>query len=361
MPAMGKLATWAANVSTTWGTAGTIAAATNGFYPKTIDPVVLKGEPNIDDASGMLGRTNYQRTQDIADPSITLAMRWNGHLEFLIMARWMGDDTVTGPSSNLYTHTMNYNEVNILTGGIGIVGRLDSSSANSIMEIPTMKVPSFVMQPADGFWDLSTNQTIGNSVYVAGDGKITADNTAVGNVTYRTSGQRMKFKANPWRMNAQSGDALDADDAVLDVANMSISFEDSYHDMRDVLLDSTTPNENAEPIPTGEGKRIMVSYEQKIYDYATHRNVLNAGTEWKADLVQTETIGGDAYSFTMQFGRLISIDPQVVSERGLMMPMTHNYEAIDPASAPTGMAAATPVHIILANLLSRTYETNAAP
>lgn len=352
----GKDSTAAVTVTTNkWGTAGTVGA-NDGFLPVSIDPVVLKGDINIDDASGLSRKSQYDLIQDNAEQTIVVQMRWNGIFEWLALAHWMGDDTKTGAGPT-YTHTMNFQQISNLTQkGLTVAWRLDSSNNNSIGEVPSLKPQNITLEPSDGFWNMSVS-TIGSTIYQAGDGNITADSTAIGNVTYRTQAQRMKFKANQLRMNAQAGAGLGSGDVLSDVSNISIVLDRPYDDMKDVLLGSTLPRQNAEPIQN-DHSTITLNFDQKTYDVDTHRSDLDSGNEYKADLIQTQSISGNSHSFTSEFGRLIPMDPQVALERGLRIPMTHNYEAIKPSSTPTGMNSSNEFHVILVNTSNISYESN---
>ena len=357
MAIFGKDSTFGITVTTTWGTAGTVGA-NDGFYPVSIDPVILKGDVNIDDASGFSRKSQYDLIQDNANQTIQVECRWNGLLEWIALAHWMGDSTKTGPTGNVYTNTMNYQQLSTLAQkGFTIAWRLDSSDNNSIGEVPSAKAQSIELSPNNGFWNMTIN-TIGSTIYQAGDGNITADSTAIGNITYRTSVQRMKFKANPLRVNAQAGGALASGDIVADVSNVSIGLDRPTDEMKDVLLNSTTPRQNAEPIQT-DHSIVTLAYDVKSYDFTTHRSDLDNATEYKADLVQTQTIGSDAHSLTFEFGRLVTIDPQVAVERGGRIGMSQSFEAIKPASTPTGMSTANEIHVILDNITNLSYETNA--
>lgn len=355
MATFGKDSTLGVAVASTWGTAIAVAANT-GVLTATVDPVILKGDVNFDDASGFARPTDYELILDNPDQNIVIPMRWNGVLEWIALTHWMGDDTQTGGVFP-FIHTLNYQQVVALGKYMTLAWRLDSSSANSIGEATTFIPQQIELSPDAGFWNM-TISTLGHTIAQAGDGNIVNDGTSIGNVTYITTAERMRFKANTLRKNLQGGAGLVAGDAIKDVSNVVITLDRPYDSMDDVLA-GTAYRQRAEPIQS-DHSIITLAYDQKTYDYTTHRSDLDKATEYKADLINTQTISSNAHSLTIEWPRLVSVDPQVALERGVRIPMSHSYRGAKPASAPTGMTVANEIHIVLNNNSGAIdYEINA--
>lgn len=357
MSVSGHDAILAMKPTATWGTAVTLGAS-NGFIVRTIDRITLGGEPEFDDGAGLGTVSQYDRFMDEANPNVVASLRWNSVL-WCVLAQMIGDDTKTGPTGNIYTHTLNWQEENPLAGGI-CQGIEINNTANGIFEIPSYKVTSLSLEADGGVWNMNYN-TMGDTVLHGGDA--TFDGTAADNVTSYTEGQRMRYKANQLRRNAQAGGALGSGDVIADASNMVISFERNYDPMDDVLKgSSTTDRRRAEPVENyenGAGPVIILAYDIKTAVLDTSLDDLNDSTEYKADVVMAETIGSDAHTFTQEFGRLVAMDPQVAIDRHLRIPRSNTYRAIVPSATPTGLSTANPYHAILGNLQNLTYETYA--
>lgn len=355
MATFGKDSTLGVAVASVWGTA--IAAAANtGVLTATVDPVVLKGDVNFDDASGFAEPTDYELILDNPDQNIVIPMRWNGVLEWIALAHWMGDDTQTGAVFP-FIHAFNYQQIVALGKYMTLAWRLDSGSANSIGEATTFIPQAIEISPDGGFWNM-TISTLGHTIAQAGDGNIVNDGTSIGNVTYITTAERMRFKANTLRVNVQGSGALGSGDVKTDISNVVIILDRPY-DSNDDVLAGTAYRQRAAPIQS-DHSQVTLAYDQKTYDYATHRNDLAGGIEYKADLINNQTISSNAHSLTIEWPRLVPIDPQVALERGVRIPMSHSFRGAKPSSAPTGMTVSNVIHIILNNNSGAIdYEINA--
>jgi len=342
---------------TAWGT-GVAVGAGDGLYVTSLDPVVLKGEIDFDNSSGLSGRTNYQKTQDNANMTVVMPMRWRGYM-WTFLVHWIGTDVNTG--ANPYTHTMSLTQVPALAAAdeaICMAWQLDNSQANTVAENPSLRPQSISLEPDAGFWNMTAN-CIGYTIYAAGESLVTNTSTELGNVTYVTAAERMRFKANGLWKNAQGGGAVSTSDAVTDLTNMVVTLDRPYDEMKDVLLNSSALDATGALPIQNDDLTVTLSYDQKTYDYATHRSDLASGNEYKSEIVMTETVGGTASTFSMEFPKMIPTDPQVALERGQRIPMTHNYDCVRAASAPTGHTNANEMHCVLVNGQNLGYDTNA--
>lgn len=338
--------------TTTWDTAATLAAG-DGILPLNIDKIDKGGTWDFDDSSGLLFRTQGSIIFEEANPTIVGRARWNGAW-WCFMANMIGDDTNTGPVSNIETHTFNYQPESTFGQGITL-GIEINNTANGIMEVSSLMVQSITLEPDGGFWNFNVT-TLGTTVDKGSDA--TFDGTAADNVTNSTSAQRMRYKANLLRINGDAG-ALDSGDEIIDARNMSIAFSRDYDVMDDVLKGAATGAELVRALPIDQGNGIIgvLQYDVATADITLFTNQF--GEDFKADIVMNETIGSDAHIFDLEMTDLVMLEPNVALERGQRIPMSHNYEMAQPASTPTGMTNANPFHLIVANTSDLSYETNA--
>ena len=335
--------------TTTWDSAATIAAL-DGILPLSIDKIDKGGTWDFDDSSGLSFRTQGSVIFEEANPTIVGRMRWNGAW-WCALANLIGDDTQSG-AGDPWTHTFNYQAESALVGltlGIEI-----NNTANGIQEVSSLKVTGVTLEPDGGFWNFNVT-TLGTTWDKAGDA--TFNGTAADNVTYSSSAQRMRYKANQLRINDDAG-ALDSNDVISDARNMSIAFSRDYDPNDDCLKSASTGADlvRAEPLDNGNGIIGTFQYDQKTADLALYTNQF--GQDFKADVIMSETVG-TAHSFTLEMTDLVMMEPNVALERGQRIPMSHNYEMAQPAAAPTGMTNANPFHLVVVNASDLTYETNA--
>ena len=336
--------------TTTWDTAATLAA-TDGILPLSIDKIDKGGTWDFDDSSGLAFKTQGSIIAEEANPTIVGRMRWNGAW-WCLPTNLFGDDTNTG-AGPVITHTMTYQAESPLVGitlGIEI-----NNTANGIMEVSSLKVQGVTFEPDGGFWNFNVT-TLGTSVDKAGDA--TFDGAAADNVTYSSSAQRMRYKANQLRINGDAG-ALDSSDVIADARNMSIAFTRDYDPMDDVLKGAATGAElvRAEPVDNNNGIDGTFQFDQVTADITNFTNLF--GEDFKADVIMAETIGSDAHVFTLQMLDIVLVEPQLALERGQRIPMTHNYTMGTPSASVTGMTSTNPFHFVLDNVTDVTYNTNA--
>lgn len=337
--------------TTTWDTAAVLAAG-DGILPISIDKIDKGGTWDFDDASGLKFRTQGSIIFEEANPTIAGRMRWNGAW-WCFLANMIGDDTKTF-ASPIATHTFNYQAESTFGQGITL-GIEINNTANGIMEVSSLMVQSITLEPDGGFWNFNVT-TLGTSVDKASDA--TFDGTAADNVTFSSSAQRMRYKANLLRINGDAG-ALDSGDEIADAMNMSITLSRDYDPNDDVLQGASTGKELVRALPKDLGNGILgtFQYDQKTADIVLFTNQF--GEDFKADVVMNETIGSDAHVFDLEMADLVMIEPNVALDRGQRIPMSHNYEMAEPAATPTGLTNANPFHLVMKNVTEVTYETNA--
>ncbi len=285
--------------TTTWDTPATIAAG-DGILPLSIDKIDKGGTWDFDDSSGLAFRTQGCIIFEEANPTIVGRMRWNGAW-WCALANLLGADTNTGPVSSIETHTFTYLAESPLVGltlGIEV-----NNTANGIQEVSSLKVTGVTLEPDGGFWNFNVT-TLGTTWDK--NAAATFDGTAAGNVTYATSAQRMRYKANTLRINDDAG-ALDSSDVIADAMNMSIALSREYDPNDDHLKGASTGAElvRAEPTDSGNGVIGTFQYDQKTADLALYTNQF--GQDFKADVIMLETLGSDAHIFTFEMNDLVMV------------------------------------------------------
>lgn len=330
----------------TWRTPVAVVAL-SGFFPTSVGPLVLQGDPVPDESIGFSEVEEMDVVIHEANPTIVTPMRREGQ-DLFILAGWMGDDTVTGAGP--FVHTMNYQDESALfyTMAKGINSNAD------IIEWPSIKVNTFEIGAGpDGFAQL-TGGTIGDTINIAGDA--TNDGTSLGNVTFITRGVKIPFRETRFRINAQGGGALGSGD-VIPLADFTLS-GDRGMDREDLTQGASTGVEYTtdEPVRSTYGN---LTLSTTVPDYTTIALLddMHDETEYKADLFWSKTVASVAYTFLIELGRLHPMPYDINAESGgARYPLTRNFRCVNPTSTPTGMATANPIHIVTNDNHNVTYE-----
>ena len=185
----------------TWGTAVSLGAL-DGFYPQEgIDGGYLEYANAIDRGAGQGQECNSQLGNQLErDISMDLWAYENDNKALQILAGFFGEDTVTG-AADPYSHAGDFQNES------GKFFTFGFDEANNVQIIPSAKITDLtLMHDQDGIlhFDVSAKA---DTVAVGGG-------TALDTVTYKAISQAFRLQDFVLRMNAQSGDALDADDKV---------------------------------------------------------------------------------------------------------------------------------------------------
>lgn len=334
----------------TWQTA-VAPTANDGFLPISIDPIILQGDPVADEAIGMVDIENMDMIKHEANPTIVWHLRWNG-MHWGLLTNFLGDDTKTGAGPT-YTHTMNWQTSSSL---VQCTMALEINAAD-ILEWPSLKVTGIALEPdSEGFWQATAN-TIGTTIQVAGDATTSGAN--IDAITYTTKVQRMRYKGNKFRMNAQAGGALASPTDDQTVSDFTINMTRPYvQDEPLVGVTTGAEKQTGEPVQDGHAE-LIVSFNEVEYASIANFDELKDQTQQKGDLVMSETIGSDAHTSTFEFGAMNPIPASVALEKGGRVPHQRNFRLLKPSSTPTGLSTANPIHYILVNTQNLTYETGA--
>jgi hypothetical protein len=287
-----------------------------------------------------------------ANPTITLPMRWNG-MHWAFITNIIGDDTKTGPTGNIYTHTMNYQEEPAL---VQITMAAEIGADGDIVEWPSLKVQSISLEPdGDGFWQLVVS-TLGNTILYGADATTaTSDFNAV---TYASAVQRMRYKGLSLKVNAQGSDP--SGQTALKVSDVNLSMSRPYVTPETLVAVSTGAEKYiSEPIQDGHPE-ILFSWNEPTYSAIGDFDDLQDQTQKTIDFEMAETIGSDAHTLLIEMGTANPIPASVAAERGQRIPCTKNYRCIGSVGgAATGQATANPIHLVLGDLQNISYETGA--
>jgi hypothetical protein len=226
----------------------------------------------------------------------------------------------------------------------GIFGTYATAKHTKIHIVPSFKVLKAVFSMSKGLvksvFSLRGNKVIDTSSIIS----------AMSAVTYPDIGNRVKFQG-VFRMNSQSGDALDAEDAI-GVKGFSLEPERK--------MDSEITNEAAHIIePRENGKpSVKLTLDFARMDDANAAYFANwiAEAEKKADITFTgATIDGVFYRYLkFEFPRLKIED--VDYPDGNIIPAKMVLRGLVAAEAPEGMSGITdPIHITLQNAQTADY------
>jgi len=330
---------------TTWGTAVNLAAL-DGIIPRSIDKLVLDGDVIPDKGVANLGEIQYMDViKHTVNPTITLDLRRTGML-WRFWAHLMGDDTVTG--ADPYTHTFNWQDESALFSCMGI----EINNAD-IIEWPSLKTVQISLEPGgEGFAQMVVN-TIGDTIAIADDATNTG--TQFDLVTYGSKTLRMPSRELRLRINTQGGGALDSGDTVGNCSNWNLLINPSYEEELVTQGASTGVEYTTDEPQRSDFAENILGFDTTDYTTIALLDDFHDETEYKADLYWAKTIG-TAFSFLIECGALHPIPAAVALEAGARIPLTRNFQLIEPQSTPTGMATANIIHSILVNDLNASYE-----
>lgn len=209
MPILKRTSTVALVQGATWGTAPAFPAL-SGAYAQTFSGFPLERENTPDMGAGFGLISNSEQGND-TPPSVSLKV-WPYEADktcLLLLAMMFGTDVVTG-AGDPYSHTLTMQETSDLFFAIG------GEEGTEIKVIPSVSLTGLDITFANGIAEFDATGT-GNTVSIAGG-------TVLDSVTYSARTGVFQFKNTTFRINAQSGDALAAGDAV-QVSDLKLSMK----------------------------------------------------------------------------------------------------------------------------------------
>ena len=184
---------------TTWGTAPSLGV-NNGFFPQGTPGGLSPNRPNaVDEGAGMaLPKSSYLGVYDPSAPSFQIFPYEDSAIALFWMALMMGDDTVVGVADP-YTHTMLFQDESNIFVGFGW------DEGSKVRLLPSAIMENFEIG-VDGEGRIIFDATFKGSKITTGVG------TELDTVTYKSINKTFLLRNTKLRINAQGGDALDADD-----------------------------------------------------------------------------------------------------------------------------------------------------
>jgi hypothetical protein len=267
--------------ATTWGTAmaNTDFTSVDPLLVQELTGVETKRDIFPDESAGQGWEMNAVQGNDVPPtPSFTVYAYEDDEVGFLPLAQIYGADTVTN-SLDPYTHTF------VAQNEAGKFGTLAWQTGTKVHYIPSF-------QPS-GITVSSINGQIAFEVTGKGD-KITqdSDGTYLDTLNAAVPGTPFKFKNLTFRINAESGDALDADDAVA-VSDLKVTMVRGS--------DSVITSGGGTIIQPKEGSFPEFKLEFTIPRKSTTAETLYAAflaeTTQKADIIISGSSANDSLSF----------------------------------------------------------------
>lgn len=318
-----RITLWALKIGSTYGTAPTFGAG-DGLRANALGGI--QQEPNIipDVTAGQQLETNAHIGID-KTPQVTVQgpVQENDPVMMTMLAAIFGDDTVTG-GSDPYSHTMNWQ---VESNQFFCVSKQEG---DEVKTCPSVTANSLEIS-FDGNGILQFNMTgTGNRIVTSAAGSLDT-------VTFPAVSNVYKLSSTVFRINAQSGDALDSDDA-LEVADLVIRPERATDTVIVAGADAIAqPKEGAYP-------SFMVSFtipRKNAMSKTLHAAML-AGTRMKADLTITGTTANRKLVLTLpqlQIETCTNPDADVIATNVTM-------RAQKAGSAPTGMTGITVPRVV---------------
>lgn len=306
-------------LASAWGTA-VETSTLDGAYIKNVSGLERRRKLSVDKSAGMgFESTAYHGIEEAPTPNFTMDCQENDAIPLLLLAAMMGADSVAG-GSDPYTHTMAAQEVS---------GKLLTYRHQELDEckvIPTMALDSLKLSfNGEGILEFAATG-IGNKYTDS------AAATDLDSLTYSVMSTPFTMQNFTFRLNAQSGDALDSSDDA-DVANFEINLARPM---------------NGEPVSGGdaiaqptEGAfpefRISFRFPQKTAVVKALEAAITAGTKYKAEA----TYSGSSASRELKFSFPQLFIESVSVPKDEVLPAEVVMRVQKAASAPTGMTGIT--------------------
>lgn len=279
-------------------------------------PFIQRTDQGKIEASG--GMEAYMRYEGL-DPAIALIMGAAGT---------PSQQGVTAAYTNSYTLTTN------LSGLFATLAMLKKS--DKVFEYPSVKLHGFKLS-GEMYAPLKLSlDGIANQVDLA-----SSTNTAatMASITYPDKGNRIIMNKDAhFRLNDESGDALDSGDAI-----SPSSFEFGFN--RPMEADLVAGNEDVDE-PVGEGfPEITLTLNFPRYNDANHTFFTDweALTRKKLEIYFKGSLIEDTYyyEFKLSFPNLKVIDPDAAISGPGKIPVSLTFKVLGTDSAPTGMTGIT--------------------
>lgn len=332
--------------ATTWGTPVAVGALT-GIIPAGLPRITLDGTVLPDKGLANWVELQYQ---DMMTHSVettwNIPVRREG-AQWLFWAHLFGDDTKTGAGTP-WTHTFNWqSESSLFTT---VAAEINNAG---IIEWQTLKTTGINVEPDGEGWLNHAVTVRGDTINIAGDAtNVAGDFDAL---TYKTKVLRIPFRETKLRINAQGGGALGSGD-VAKVTNLSLAIN---RDLPEELVTRGASTgieyQTDEPVQA-EYSNIVFGFDVPDYTTIALLDDFKDQVQYKADLNWAKTVT-TAFTHLIELGALAPIPAEAAIEGGQRIPLTRNFQALQPQSTPTGMAGGDIIHSTLVDNNDVTYET----
>lgn len=317
----------AAKKATTWGTPVACGAADGVLL--TMDTLKKTIENHPDGSLGQPFVKQRDQGEIKTGGAMNAFLRYDGLdlLLALVMGTTEGAPTQQGATA-AYAQTFTLKDALD-----GLFGTIAINKGVNVFEYPSAKIMGFTLKGEMG-------KPVGIDFDVVADNEdpasATNDLTSFANVTIFEPEHRVLMSQAVFRMNDESGDAIDDGDKVY-----PSSFELSFK--RKLKGDYVVGGANKinEPL-TEDTPEVKLKLTFPRYSATTYLSDLGADTRKKLDIVFTGKLIEDTYyrTFNLQFPHLALLNAEAATSRGIVEhPLEFDCLATD--TAPTGMAGIT--------------------
>ena len=332
---------------TTWGSP--IAMGTLDGVMASIDEISLQGDSIADvGEGGSFGEIQFMDViRHTTTPTFTIPMRRTGN-QNMFWAHLVGNDTKAGTSPT--THSFNWTDESTLFATVAI----EINDAD-IIEWGSLKTTAITIEPdGDGFmqWVVST---IGDTINIAGNA--TNAGSDFNNLTFITQTLRIPFRETRLRINEQEGGSLGSSNEI-NALSFSLAINRAY-DNEELNRGASTGVEyqTLEPI-RNDHTEIILGFDTPDYTTLELLDDFKDEDAKKGDLFWAKTIS-TAYTDLIEMGHLEPLPHNSPLLGGGRIPLTRNFQLLQPQSTPTGFDGATILFRKLQDAQNVTYQTNA--
>jgi hypothetical protein len=316
-----------------WGTAASVGANTGVLLLS--ESLVKKCAEELDEAAGQAFHQEDDKGLITVQGDLVAQARYDGLTTLLAMALGTAGAPAQQGATAAYLHLL---QLASKTDGLFATAAIDKIT--QIQEWPALKVLGFTLKgdvgkPCELTFPCAADDLLSPAV----------TNTSLASVTYRDRSNRLLFSQAVFRINAQSGAALDSGD-IITPSGFELKF------LRKLAGDYLAGGANKIGEPLNDGMPdITLDLKFPVFKVATWPVALQADTRYKMDITFTGKLiaGAYYYSLTISFPHLSVADTSApMSGPGkIANPVT--FRVLKASAAPTGMAYTLPMTLALIN------------
>jgi hypothetical protein len=296
-----------------------------------LGPLIDKTEINRDPCAGFAWIQNLYKGRIIAQPEISLPLRFSGR-EWSFVAQLMGIDSVSGGGP--YQHDIDLVDV---IDGADLFGTLTAilglETTQLLFEWPTVKIKKFKIE-SDGSGRMNlVVSTVANRINLGSDCLMTAaDFDDVSHIFLDSLMPRIiPFSGARFRINDFSDAALDSGD-IIKISKLSIEFDRDLSQEFDAN-ESTDGWESSEPIEN-QIPNIAMTIEIPQMELTRLQEYQTQSTK-KCDILFSHDA---TYSILFEFPCIQIIDPDAPVNGPARIKQSIKFASLEALSAPDGMS-----------------------